>query len=54
MSKEGGKFVMTRELLAHEDWVRDVAWSPNLGLAYDLVASCSEDQKVKIWKRTAA
>ncbi len=45
---------MTKEILAHEDWVRDVAWSPNLGLAHDIVASCSEDQKVKLWKRTAA
>jgi protein transport protein SEC13 len=53
LSKDGGKFVMTKEILAHEDWVRDVAWSPNLGLAHDVVASCSEDQRVKLWKRNA-
>ncbi len=35
----------------HDDWVRDVAWCNNIGLLFDTVASCSEDQKVKIWKR---
>jgi protein transport protein SEC13 len=52
-NKDGGKFGLTKEILAHEDWVRDVAWCPNLGLSQDLVASCSEDQRVKLWKRTA-
>jgi protein transport protein SEC13 len=37
----------------HEDWVRDVAWCNNIGLLHDVVASCSEDQKVRIWKRDA-
>ncbi len=36
---------------AHDDWIRDVAWSNNIGLMHDTIASCSEDQKVKIWKR---
>jgi protein transport protein SEC13 len=35
----------------HEDWVRDVAWCNNIGLVSDTVASCSEDGKVKIWRR---
>lgn len=35
----------------HDDWVRDVAWCNNIGLLHDTIASCSEDQKVKIWKR---
>lgn len=48
------KFAITKELIAHEDWVRDVAWCNNIGLIQDTVASCSEDQKVKIWKRTPA
>lgn len=48
------KFAIIKEILAHEDWVRDVAWCNNIGLMQDAVASCSEDQKVKIWKRTPA
>ena len=48
------KFVITKEIPAHEDWIRDVSWSNNIGLLQDTVASCSEDQKVKIWKRTAS
>ena len=35
---------------AHEDWVRDVAWSSNVGLMHDMIATVGEDQKVRIWK----
>ena len=35
----------------HSDWVRDVSWCNNIGLLHDTIASCSEDQKVKIWRR---
>jgi WD40 repeat protein len=46
------KFEIVKEIKpAHEDWVRDVAWCNNIGLMHDTVASCSEDEKVKIWKR---
>lgn len=48
------KFTITKEIQAHDDWIRDVAWCNNIGLPQDTVASCSEDQKVKIWRRTAA
>ena len=34
----------------HEDWVRDVAWCPSMGLQHDMIASCSEDKSCKIWK----
>ena len=34
----------------HSDWVRDVAWSNNIGLLYDTIASCSEDGTVKVWR----
>lgn len=37
--------------IAHEDWVRDVAWCNNIGIMNDLIATCGEDQNVKIWKR---
>ena len=39
--------------MAHEDWVRDVAWCNNIGLLQDTIASCSEDNKVKVWKKDA-
>lgn len=34
------------------DWVRDVAWAPNTAMPYNIIASCSEDRKVVIWKQT--
>lgn len=34
----------------HTDWVRDVAWAPSPSQSsISLLASCSEDQTVKIW-----
>lgn len=36
----------------HSDWVRDVAWAPNAALPYSMIASCSEDRTVFIWKQT--
>lgn len=35
---------------AHEDWIRDVDWCNNIGVMKDLIATCGEDQKLKIWK----
>ena len=36
---------------SHTDWVRDVAWRPNLGIPSNTIASASEDGSVKIWKQ---
>eukprot|EP00270_Netrium_digitus_P001107 TRINITY_DN1121_c0_g1_i1.p1 TRINITY_DN1121_c0_g1~~TRINITY_DN1121_c0_g1_i1.p1 ORF type:complete len:304 (+),score=55.49 TRINITY_DN1121_c0_g1_i1:392-1303(+) len=36
-------------LTKHMDWVRDVAWAPNLGLPKSTIASASQDGKVVIW-----
>ncbi|KAK9134040.1 hypothetical protein Scep_013568 [Stephania cephalantha] len=33
----------------HTDWVRDVAWAPNLGLPKSTIASASQDGTVIIW-----
>lgn len=33
----------------HHDWVRDVAWSPSMGLPSNVIASASEDRTVVIW-----
>ena len=35
------------------DWVRDVAWAPNTAMPYNIIASCSEDRSVLIWKQAA-
>ena len=35
----------------HTDWVRDVAWAPNTAMPYNIIASCSEDRNVYIWKQ---
>lgn len=37
--------------LGHTDWVRDVAWAPCLLPNLNIVASCSEDRTVIIWKQ---
>ncbi|KAL5565504.1 hypothetical protein UlMin_028668 [Ulmus minor] len=36
-------------LQMHSDWVRDVAWAPNLGLPKSTIASASQDGTVVIW-----
>ncbi len=36
----------------HSDWVRDVAWAPCLLPGENMVASCSEDKTVLIWKQS--
>lgn len=36
-------------LSKHTDWVRDVAWAPNLGLPKSTIASASQDGTVLIW-----
>lgn len=35
----------------HTDWVRDVAWSNNIGLLHETIASCSEDGLAKVWRQ---
>ena len=35
----------------HKDWVRDVAWAPNVIPGRSVLASCSEDKTVIIWKQ---
>jgi protein transport protein SEC13 len=36
--------------LPHSDWIRDVAWAPNTAMPCNIIASCSEDRTVYIWK----
>jgi len=37
------------DLCYHKDWVRDVAWAPNIGLPTSTIASCSQDGCLVIW-----
>jgi len=34
----------------HDDEVHDVAWAPNMGRTYHLIATACKDQHVRIWK----
>lgn len=40
-----------KTLEGHSDWVRDVAYAPNIGLPRTYLASCSQDKNVYIWTR---
>jgi len=42
-----------QDLGRHTNWVRDVAWAPNIGMPRSTIASASEDGKVFIWSQAA-
>lgn len=46
-----GKWLEEDTLNAHSDWVRDVAFAPNCGLERSILASCSLDCRVIIWRK---
>ena len=48
-NQQGGWQQEGSSLLGHKDWVRDVAWAPNLGLPMSTIASAGQDGKVIIW-----
>ncbi|KAG8939703.1 GTPase-activating protein S13 [Tulasnella sp. 424] len=35
----------------HSDWVRDVAWAPNIGLPRSYIATASQDKTVCVWTK---
>lgn len=45
-----GQWIEEKRLDGHKDWVRDVAWAPCIGLPGNTIASCSQDQRVIIWR----
>lgn len=45
-----GDWIEECRLEQHRDWVRDVAWAPTVGLEFSMIASCSQDCRVVIWK----
>lgn len=38
-------------LFSHQDWVRDVAWAPNVGIPANMIASASDDHTVCVWSQ---
>ena len=43
--------IVRKALLYLSDWVRDVAWAPHSAMPYNIIASCSEDRSVFIWRQ---
>ncbi|KAK0551726.1 GTPase-activating protein S13 [Tilletia horrida] len=43
------QYVQIETLQGHTDWVRDVAFAPNIGLPRTYLASASQDRTVLIW-----
>jgi protein transport protein SEC13 len=50
---QSGSWQLETTLEGHKDWVRDVAWYPNVGLHYSTIASCYQDGVVFIWVQTS-
>ncbi|RKP07427.1 WD40-repeat-containing domain protein [Thamnocephalis sphaerospora] len=47
-----GKWQAREELFGHEGVVHDVAWAPNVGRSYHLIATACKDHRVRIFKLT--
>jgi len=52
--QNNGEWKLESTLIGHTEWVRDVAWAPNVGLPYSTIASCSQDGTVFIWTQNDA
>lgn len=50
-NQDGEVWEKEDDLIGHDDWVRDVAWAPNIGLPEEQIASCSTDKQVIVWSR---
>ncbi|KAN0060058.1 GTPase-activating protein S13 [Thecaphora frezii] len=48
-SDEANRYVEVESLQGHTDWIRDVAFAPNIGLPKSYLASASQDRTVLIW-----
>jgi protein transport protein SEC13 len=49
--EESQSWVAEETLEGHVDWVRDVAWAPNIGLPRSYIATASQDKTVLIWTK---
>ncbi|TDL23374.1 WD40 repeat-like protein [Rickenella mellea] len=50
-NEETQAWVEEETLEGHADWVRDVAWAPNIGLPRSYIATASQDKTVLIWTK---
>ncbi|TMW60651.1 hypothetical protein Poli38472_000693 [Pythium oligandrum] len=51
-SSESNQWVIVGQpLYGHNDWVRDVAWAPNVGVPANIIASGSDDHTVRVWSQ---
>ncbi|KAL9641969.1 hypothetical protein ABK040_004026 [Willaertia magna] len=51
LNESKGEWALVNTLDGHGDWVRDVAWAPNIGLPFETIASCSQDKTAIVWTR---
>ncbi|KAH8105308.1 WD40-repeat-containing domain protein [Cristinia sonorae] len=49
--EDSQQWVEEEILEGHTDWVRDVAWAPNIGLPRSYIATASQDKTVLIWTK---
>jgi len=49
--EDSQSWVEEETLEGHTDWVRDVAWAPNIGLPRSYIATASQDKTVLIWTK---
>jgi len=49
--EESQSWIEEETLEGHTDWVRDVAWAPNIGLPRSYIATASQDKTVLIWTK---
>ncbi|ORX39375.1 WD40-repeat-containing domain protein [Kockovaella imperatae] len=49
--EQAKKWIEEEVIQGHDDWVRDVAWAPNIGLPGMYIASASQDKTVLIHSR---
>ena len=49
--EEQGTWKEETLLHGHSDWVRDVAFAPNIGVSRTYLASCSQDKTVLLWSK---
>lgn len=50
-STEDKKWNLETILKGHKDWVRDASWCPKIKDGFEVIASCSLDKSVILWKR---
>ncbi|ORY33379.1 WD40-repeat-containing domain protein [Naematelia encephala] len=51
--EDAKKWLEDEALSGHDDWVRDVAWAPNIGLPGMYIASASQDRTVLVHSRSS-